>query len=487
MTLANVRAGGSAARGAMIAAAAALAVFAAAAASAQDKAATAAPETEPAKITVEGAASRVVAADATVIQWRTNVLRDTAAEAADGGEAVFAAVLAALEAAGAARDDLATTSVGLAPQWDYSGDTRTISGYRWTTRVRLDVEGTGTAGDLIDAIVSAGGDEIAIDSVDFTAEVTPALERELLTAAVRDAVAQAAAAGEAIDRAEVRPAEIRSVRVYRAGPPVGPYEIADGAAANAAGGPTVVEARVVMAFTAGSAVSGATAAEPVSIWVSGSAARELEPDETRINFDISVLHGQAAMAVRNGASTLSQVLARVRALQVDAQVFTRSVSLYQERNWVAGESVPVGFRYRVGLMVAADGTSEAGALLRALVQGGGDAVQIRGISFKASTSANVQRGLLGDAISDAGRVAGIASATLGYGTPRAVEIRIGEVEAVAEAEAEEEAEYATEEIAFGAADARTSIQEPSTIPGAQSVRASARVQFEFAEPPADEE
>lgn len=484
MTLANVRAGGLAVRGAMIAAAAALAVFAAAAASAQDEAATAA-EPEPAKIAVEGAASRVVAADATVIEWRTNVLRDTAAEAADAGEAVFATVLAALETAGAARDDLATTSVGLAPQWDYSGDTRTISGYRWTTQVRLDVEGTGSAGTLIDAIVGAGGDEIAIDSVDFTAEITPALERELLAAAVRDAVAQAAAAGEAIERADVRPAEITSVRVYPAGPPVGPYELADGAAAGASGGPTVVEARVAMAFTARpAAAGGATAAEPVSIWVNGSAARDLEPDETRINFDISVLHGQAAMAVRNGASALSQVLARVRALQVDAQVFTQSVSLYQERNWIAGESVPVGFRYRVGLMVAAEGTSGAGALLRALVQGGGDAVLIRGISFKASTSANVQRGLLGDAISDAGRVAGIISATLGYGTPRAVEVRIGEVEAVAE----DEAEYAAaEETAFASAGAADSIREPSTIPGAQSVRASVRVRFELAEPPADGE
>lgn len=502
MTLASVRTGRMVLRGALIVAAAALAVLAATAASAQEAATTSAPaaaaEPEPAKITAAGAASRVVAADTTVIRWGTSVLRDTAAEAADAGEAVFAKVREALETAGVTDDDLATTSVRLAPEWDYRGEARTISGYRWSTQVRLSMEGTAAAGTLIDAIAGAGGDDIRINGVDFTAEITPALERDLLEAAVRDAIAQAAAAGEAIGRADVRPAEVLSASVHRQGPPVGPYEIAgDGTAATtAAAGPTVVAARVAMAFTArtaadgdaaGDAADGAEAAaaeadEAVSIWIDGSAARELEPDETRISFEISVLHARAGTAVANGSAALAQVLARVRALETDAQVFTRSVSLYQERNWVAGESVPVGFRYRVELTSAADGTDGAGALLRALVQGGGNAVRINGISFTAGAAATAQRELLGEAIADAGRVAGIISAALGLGTPRAVEARLGAVEAVAE----EEAEYAADEessISAGTA----AIRAPSTIPGAQSVSTTVRVRFELPEqPPAEE-
>lgn len=208
------------------------------------------PTADAPQIRVEGSAQRVIAAQATEIRWQTNVLRETAAEAARDGEAVLQRVLAALLELEITDENLATTSVRLDTEWSYRGETPTIAGYRWTSRLTLTVDGTNRTGELIDAIATAGGEDIGINGVSFTAETGEALERDLLLAAARDAEAQALAVARVLGFDAVRPVAIPSVSVGQAGPPVGPYPALEGdSASSGLAGPIRVVARMAVTFT----------------------------------------------------------------------------------------------------------------------------------------------------------------------------------------------------------------------------------------------
>lgn len=215
--------------------------------------------------------------------------------------------------------------------------------------------------------------------------------------------------------------------------------------------------------------------EEVSIWITGTASREIDPDTTRIDFAVSVLDERAAEALSRGTEVLAAVRVRVAEADPDARISTRTVSLYQESRWTEEGRVPTGFRYSNSLTLAADGTNAAGALLGALIQGGGDEVRIRGISFTSSEQALVERQLLAEAVEDARRTAGVIARVFGLGTPMAVEVRIGALSA-REVEDEEEAEYAAEEATSAmTADARA--LSATTIAGASTVQASVQVRF----------
>lgn len=208
------------------------------------------PTVDAPQISVEGSAARVIEARATEIRWRTDVLRESAAEAARDGEAALLRVRAALLERGITDENLATTSVRLNTEWNYRGETPTISGYRWSSRLTLSVNGTDRAGALIDAIATAGGDEVGIDGVSFTAETGEQLERDLLLAAARDAQAQALAVARMLGFDTVRPIAIPSVVVGQAGPPIGPYPALDGDSASIGlAGPIRVVARMSVTFT----------------------------------------------------------------------------------------------------------------------------------------------------------------------------------------------------------------------------------------------
>ena len=215
--------------------------------------------------------------------------------------------------------------------------------------------------------------------------------------------------------------------------------------------------------------------EEVSIWITGTASREIDPDTTRIDFAVSVLDEQAAEALSRGTEVLAAVRERVAETDPDARISTRTVSLYQESRWTEEGRVPTGFRYSNSLTLAADGTDAAGALLGSLIAGGGDEVRIRGISFTSSEQALVERQLLAEAVEDARRTAAVIARVFGLGTPMAVEVRIGALSA-REVEDEEEAEYAAEEATSAmTADARA--LSATTIAGASTVQASVQVRF----------
>jgi uncharacterized protein YggE len=77
-----------------------------------------------------------------------------------------AAVRAAFLSNGVAAKDIATQSVSIYPEYNYTQDKgQVLIGYRATQNFVVIVRAAGTAGTIVDAIVTAGGDNLQLSGV----------------------------------------------------------------------------------------------------------------------------------------------------------------------------------------------------------------------------------------------------------------------------------------------------------------------------------
>ena len=95
--------------------------------------------------------------------------------------------ITALTGAGAARRDLQTTALNLAPQYAYPHGVPTLTGYQASETLSATLRTISTAGSAVDAVVNATGDAAQIQSLTF-AFSDP---NQVQDAARADAVAQA--------------------------------------------------------------------------------------------------------------------------------------------------------------------------------------------------------------------------------------------------------------------------------------------------------
>jgi uncharacterized protein YggE len=130
--------------------------------------------------------------DTLTMTFGVSVLRDTVAEAVAQSAERTDAVIAALEAAGVAKDDIQTTNFSIFPEYDYSGDRQRLTGFRVDNSVVADIRDVGSAGDVIDDAVAAGGDEVIVSGVSFSIED----DADLVEAARAEAWADAQAKAE---------------------------------------------------------------------------------------------------------------------------------------------------------------------------------------------------------------------------------------------------------------------------------------------------
>lgn len=83
---------------------------------------------------------------------------------------------------GIARDDIVTTGLRLYPVYDYSGKTERIVGYRADNSVRVSVKDTAKVGDIVDAAVAEGANNI--NQVSFSVKNPEAFHQQALAKAV---------------------------------------------------------------------------------------------------------------------------------------------------------------------------------------------------------------------------------------------------------------------------------------------------------------
>ena len=116
-------------------------------------------------ITISATGSTNVVPDAVRIQASVSVIGKTSKEALATASTTASAVRKALTANKIATKDVATQSVSVYPEYTYPANaTPVLTGYRATQSFDITVRAASTAGAVVDAIVSAGGDNLQVNS-----------------------------------------------------------------------------------------------------------------------------------------------------------------------------------------------------------------------------------------------------------------------------------------------------------------------------------
>jgi uncharacterized protein YggE len=204
---------------------------------------TAAPGGGARTITVTGTGIVSAVPNRAQFSFGVTSVAKTATQALAGNAADMQKVIAALKSAGIAAKDLQTQNVSLDPRYSDNGDE--ILGYTATNSVSARVSSLGRAGQIIDAAVGAGANQVSGPSL--TRSDSAGLYRQALRAAVENArlKARSAAAG-----AHVRLGRIRSIVEGSAAPQPVPFAAAPKAADSTPieAGTQLIEADVTVEF-----------------------------------------------------------------------------------------------------------------------------------------------------------------------------------------------------------------------------------------------
>ena len=159
------------------------------------------------RLTVEGAASRSVSYDGTVARFTVSVLRPRALEAVSAGNTIVQAISESVQA-NCTRTDaeepsetdeptcispngLQDTRVRIYERFDWTEQGQVSLGYQYERGLRIAIRGTEYAGKLIDLVITAGGNSIDFNGLDFTTSRRAEIERQAMLDAIDDAQAAA--------------------------------------------------------------------------------------------------------------------------------------------------------------------------------------------------------------------------------------------------------------------------------------------------------
>jgi len=170
-------------------------------------------EASPRAITVTGSGAATAVPDRVSFSFGVTTQGKTASATLSANSAEMRAVIAAIKQAGVAAKDIQTSSVSLSPRYSQSGED--IIGYTASNTVSATIRGVSRAGNVIDAAVAAGANQVYGPS--FTRSDESALYRRALQAAVADARAKAQTLASA---GHVRLGPVRSIVESSSGPVV---------------------------------------------------------------------------------------------------------------------------------------------------------------------------------------------------------------------------------------------------------------------------
>jgi uncharacterized protein YggE len=143
-------------------------------------------------ITISSQGSVKVVPDAVRISANSTNVAATSKEALAATAKTTAAVRAALTAAKIDKKDISTQSVSVFPEYKYDNNTSVLIGYRASQTLTIVVRAAATAGDVVDAIVAAGGDSLQLSGATPFVLDNAKAATAARTAAVKNARAKAA-------------------------------------------------------------------------------------------------------------------------------------------------------------------------------------------------------------------------------------------------------------------------------------------------------
>ena len=144
------------------------------------------------QVTVTGTGTIMVVPDAVRFYAAVSVLASTNKEALGSASKSASAVRAALRAKNIATRDIKTSSLSVFPEYNYTQDKGSqIIGYRATQSFTVVIRKADAAGEVIDAVVDAGGSALQINGIAPFVTQTSVAAQQAREAAVADARARA--------------------------------------------------------------------------------------------------------------------------------------------------------------------------------------------------------------------------------------------------------------------------------------------------------
>jgi uncharacterized protein YggE len=120
-----------------------------------------------------------------------SVRRDSVAAARADAAQLSGTIISALTATGVATEDLQTARFSVHPEYRHTERRRLLDGYRVTSTVRVTVRDLDRAGDVVDAAIAAGGNDVVLEHVAFAIENDTEVRAEARRRAWDDALAKA--------------------------------------------------------------------------------------------------------------------------------------------------------------------------------------------------------------------------------------------------------------------------------------------------------
>jgi uncharacterized protein YggE len=142
-------------------------------------------------IIVSGVGTVTAEPDTAVLSLGASTLASTALQSRDQAAKAMNKLLESLKANGVDEKDIATTQFSLNPEYNYSGTTPRLTGYRVINFVSAKVRNVDHAAETLDAAVNAVGDDLQIGGITFTVDDPSALASQARAAAMNNAHSKA--------------------------------------------------------------------------------------------------------------------------------------------------------------------------------------------------------------------------------------------------------------------------------------------------------
>jgi len=139
-------------------------------------------------VTVQATGTVKVVPDGVSFNFAVSVLAQSSEMAMSDASAAAEKVRAALDAAGGARDDIATQNISVYPEYiSSSTGSQTLSGYRAQQVFTVTLRDTAKAGEVVDSVIAAGGNSLQVYGVTPTLLDTNSAVAQAREAAIKSA------------------------------------------------------------------------------------------------------------------------------------------------------------------------------------------------------------------------------------------------------------------------------------------------------------
>jgi uncharacterized protein YggE len=142
-------------------------------------------------VNASGTGTAVGVPDVLTLTVGVSAQRENVAEAREAAATAQTAVIQALRDNGVAEEDIQTVQFSVSPQYNFTQERQEIIGYVVSNVVTAKVRDLDSAGDVIDAATTAGGNDAVVQGVSFGIDDPTELQAQAREEAVRKAREQA--------------------------------------------------------------------------------------------------------------------------------------------------------------------------------------------------------------------------------------------------------------------------------------------------------